>query len=744
MSKILLTLICIFPLLLTNCAKQGTVEGNSPIESFSATDFKNIPLGAKEETPERLAGMQVFSSMVPFGVLPRSVDISHKMPPAGNQGSQGSCVGWATAYAYKTFQEGLEENWALDITPHQFSPAWIYNQINGGNDNGAFVSDAMALMQEKGVDTLVHFPYNASDYTTQPQAASFSRALRYKLTSWSIVPQNDLDTIKQQLAQGKAVVFRVGIYDDFYQVSPSDPVYDQKGETYRGGHAMAIVGYDDDKIDSQGYAGAFKFINSWGQSWGTYQDDQDTSKGKGYGWISYRFANYELAAGFQAFISEDAQNYADTTPPSITIKNPLAGATVNGIQDIQADVYDNERVVQVDFYLNGTLLGSDNSPYIKSLQAYTQVWDTATAGEGAYVIEVRAIDARGNQSAAQITVNRQNFVCKEYTATNFQHVAAGRAEVYTKYYSKYAKTKGSGEDLGSYGSTFYSPSTKVAEKTPGYFIKGSCPSAPPVDTISPQVSVTGPTNGSTVSGNITLSATATDNIGVTKVEFYISTDGVGSTKACEDVSSPYSCVFDTRTIPDGTRSIRAYAYDAAGNRGMEENTVITVRNNDPVVDNEAPAISITSPEPGSTARDNLSLSVTATDNVGVTKVEYFLNDNKICESIASPFSCLLDTKVHGNGSYALKAKAHDAVGNNTLSTPVTFQIDNSSFVCKNFTSTNMEHIAAGRAFAGGLMNYYAYTLGANHDLGLVGSTYYSAITTVRETASGYFEKGSCP
>lgn len=744
MSKILLTLICFFSLLLSHCAKQGALEPNSTMESMSTTDFKSIPLGAKEETAGRLAGMKTFSSIVPLGVLPKSADISHKMPPAGNQGSQGSCVGWATAYAYKTFQEGLEENWALDITPHQFSPAWIYNQINGGNDNGAFVSDAMALMQERGVDTLVHFPYNASDYTTQPQAASFSRALRYKLASWSVVAQYDLDTIKQQLASGKAVVFRVGIYDDFYQVSPSDPVYDQKGDTYRGGHAMTLVGYDDDKIDSQGYAGAFKFINSWGQTWGTYKDDQDTSKGKGYGWISYRFANYELAAGFQAFISEDTENAADTTPPSITIKNPPTGATVNGILDIQADVYDNERVVQVDFYLNGTLLGSDKSPYTKSLQTYSQVWDTSTAGEGAYVIEVRAIDARGNQTAAQITVNRQNFVCKEYTATNYQHVAAGRAEIYTKYYSKYAKTIGSGEDLGSYGSTFYSPSTKVAEKTPGYFIKGSCPALPPADTTAPLVKVNGPANGSTVSGEIILSATASDNVGVTKVEFFISTDGVGATKACEDVSSPYSCVFDTRTIPDGTRSIRAYAYDAAGNRGMEENTVITINNSDPVLDSEPPVVSVSAPLSGAVVRDTIALSVSASDNVGVAKVEYFLGDNKICESIVSPFSCVLDTKTHANGSYTLKAKAHDARGNNALSAPVIFQIDNSSFACQNYTSTNLEHIAAGRAVAGGLMNYYAYTIGANDDLGLVGSTYYSATTTVRETAAGYFEKGSCP
>jgi len=64
------------------------------------------------------------------------------------------------------------------------------------------------------------------------------------------------------------------------------------------------------------------------------------------------------------------------------------------------------------------------------------------------------------------------------------------------------------------------------------------------------------------SGTITLSATATDNVAVTKVEFYI--DGV---LKGTDTTSPYSMTLDSTTLANGTHSLVAKAYDAAGNIG---------------------------------------------------------------------------------------------------------------------------------------------------------------------------------
>lgn len=100
--------------------------------------------------------------------------------------------------------------------------------------------------------------------------------------------------------------------------------------------------------------------------------------------------------------------------------------------------------------------------------------------------------------------------------------------------------------------------------------------APPVDT-PPTVTITNPSNGSTVSNRVTIQATASDNIGVTKVEFYID-----NTLRFTDTTAPYSFRWDTRKVPNGLHTIKAVAYDTAGNSGSHQITVTVLnsRNSD--------------------------------------------------------------------------------------------------------------------------------------------------------------------
>jgi hypothetical protein len=93
-----------------------------------------------------------------------------------------------------------------------------------------------------------------------------------------------------------------------------------------------------------------------------------------------------------------------------------------------------------------------------------------------------------------------------------------------------------------------------------------------VDTEDPTVSITNPANGATVSGTVTVQASASDNVGVTEVRFYID----GSLKTT-DTSSPYSYSWDTTGYSDDSHSVKAVAYDAAGNYAEDINTV-TVSN----------------------------------------------------------------------------------------------------------------------------------------------------------------------
>jgi hypothetical protein len=93
------------------------------------------------------------------------------------------------------------------------------------------------------------------------------------------------------------------------------------------------------------------------------------------------------------------------------------------------------------------------------------------------------------------------------------------------------------------------------------------------DTTAPTVSITAPTAGSTVSGTVAVNASASDNVGVSKVEFYV--DGALRATA---TTSPYSWSWDTTAFANGAHSLVAKAYDAAGNIGTSSTVSVTVSN----------------------------------------------------------------------------------------------------------------------------------------------------------------------
>lgn len=97
---------------------------------------------------------------------------------------------------------------------------------------------------------------------------------------------------------------------------------------------------------------------------------------------------------------------------------------------------------------------------------------------------------------------------------------------------------------------------------------GTAPPPPATDTTAPTVALTAPADGSSVSGDVTVTATASDNVAVTKVE--ITAGGVLITT---DTVSPYSAVWTTTSNDAGAKTITAKAYDAAGNTATDSRTV---------------------------------------------------------------------------------------------------------------------------------------------------------------------------
>jgi hypothetical protein len=96
------------------------------------------------------------------------------------------------------------------------------------------------------------------------------------------------------------------------------------------------------------------------------------------------------------------------------------------------------------------------------------------------------------------------------------------------------------------------------------------------DTTAPTASITAPAAGATVSGAVTVSASASDNVGVTKVDFYD-----GATLIGTDTTSPYSLTWTTTSTANGAHSLTARASDAAGNVGTSAAVGVTVDNTTP-------------------------------------------------------------------------------------------------------------------------------------------------------------------
>ncbi|MDP3973804.1 MAG: S8 family serine peptidase [Candidatus Daviesbacteria bacterium] len=213
--------------------------------------------------------------------------------------------------------------------------------------------------------------------------------------------------------------------------------------------------------------------------------------------------------------------------------------------------------------------------------------------------------------------------------------------------------------------------------------KATGSTAPPPDTTAPTVSITAPSSGSTVSEPVDINVDASDNVGVTKVEFYV--DGVllGS-----DISSPYVASWDTTVLVNGSsHNLSAKAYDLANNTG--NSTAVTVIVNNPVStptptpvptstpapissDTTPPTVSITNLSDGSIVQRNstINIQVNAADNVKVSKVEFYIGSGSKpkCSDTTSPYTCNWKVSGKAGTTYTITAKAYDPSNNQSSAT----------------------------------------------------------------------------
>jgi hypothetical protein len=188
---------------------------------------------------------------------------------------------------------------------------------------------------------------------------------------------------------------------------------------------------------------------------------------------------------------------------------------------------------------------------------------------------------------------------------------------------------------------------------------------------SPNVTLSSPANGATFGApvNITLSATATDDGSISRVDFYSGNSLIGSSTTPS--GSTYSATWTN--VPAGSYSIYAIATDNSGFASSSNTSAITVS---PA--NNLPAVNITSPLTGTTfsAGANISISAMASDTNGtISKVEFFAGANLIGTATVPLNGLYGITWANVNtGSYSLTAKATDNVNGTTTSAVVTINV----------------------------------------------------------------------
>jgi hypothetical protein len=185
---------------------------------------------------------------------------------------------------------------------------------------------------------------------------------------------------------------------------------------------------------------------------------------------------------------------------------------------------------------------------------------------------------------------------------------------------------------------------------------------PTTDTTNPTVGLSTPLSGSSVAGSVTVTATASDNIGVTKVEFFAD-DILYATVTV----TPYNATWNATGLQAGSsHTLTAKAYDAAGNIGTSAPVTVMVAS---ASDSSPPAVSITTPANNTTlSGSSTSISAQATDNIAVTSLKLYIDGSLKASSTTSSLNYKWNTRKVPKGAHTILAQAFDAAGNTSTST----------------------------------------------------------------------------
>lgn len=334
--------------------------------------------GALLRTPSELSAVPaVYGKLSASATLPPLMDLrtSGFLPPVGDQRSQPSCVAWAVAYTSATFLTAQIAAVPPSAATQQASPADLYAKLQKLRPTacreGTLITDAFDIMIRDKVASLGTAPYSDSVCRAPLEVRQFG------LAGYRRIETPNAHGIKSALSNNKVLVIGARIYSDFeaFGYGPAKTsVYQIRGSATNGGHAMALVGYDDARQ-------AYLIMNSWGSEFGD----------RGYFWMDYQsFTSsvsevYEIE-GVGADPVGPAPTPTPTPPASVAITSLMATTQTNPFYNVEL-IFMNFALTEPVFvtsvafmYEDVTGLGippfqSQSFPVgVWMLQSYVQFW----------------------------------------------------------------------------------------------------------------------------------------------------------------------------------------------------------------------------------------------------------------------------------------------------------------------------------------------------------------------------------
>jgi C1A family cysteine protease len=224
--------------------------------------------------------------------------------PVGDQGQLGSCTANAADNASKIRAAAVGAQW---FNGSRLAVYYLEREHDGDlhkhcppakliGDCGSQLSVAAWVLQTYGVAPETSWPYDIENYNTEPPESVLQQAAKDEVTTATRLDADDENTtisnIKAALVQSYPVIFGINCYAEIEDVGADGNVpMPTAGEEPKGGHALCIIGYDDNHQNLDGSKGAVLLKNSWGTGWGCQKNGtpSDGATNGGYGWLSYPY-----------------------------------------------------------------------------------------------------------------------------------------------------------------------------------------------------------------------------------------------------------------------------------------------------------------------------------------------------------------------------------------------------------------------------------------------------------------------